>query len=70
MKRFKTYGDIVQNARDKDELEELLRRCHNHVPAVILFLEVSQNVNCVGGSHPVKYLLLKHNNFKMIISLM
>ena len=38
-KRMKKYGDITQNARDADELEELLRRFNNRVPAVIFFLE-------------------------------
>ena len=38
-KRMKKYGDITQNARDTDELEELLRRFDNRVPAVIFFLE-------------------------------
>ena len=38
-KRMKKYGDITQNARDADELEELLRRFDNRVPAVIFFLE-------------------------------
>ena len=33
------YGDITQNARDNDELEELLKRFDNRVPAVIYFLE-------------------------------
>ena len=36
---MKKYGDITQNARDADELEELLRRFNNRVPAVIFFLE-------------------------------
>ena len=38
-KRMKKYGDITQNARDADELEELLCRFDNQVPAVIFFLE-------------------------------
>ena len=36
---MKKYGDITQNARDADELEELLCRFDNRVPAVIFFLE-------------------------------
>ena len=38
-KRMKKYGDITQNARDAGELEELLCRFNNRVPAVIFFLE-------------------------------
>ena len=38
-RRMKKYGDITQNARDADELEELLRYFDNRVPSVILFLE-------------------------------
>ena len=36
---MKKYGDITQNARDADELEELLCRFNNRVPSVIFFLE-------------------------------
>ena len=38
-KRMKKYGDITQNARDADEIDELLCRFNNRVPAVIFFLE-------------------------------
>ena len=37
--RMKKYGDITQNARDADELQELLRYFDNRVPSVIFFLE-------------------------------
>ena len=36
---MKKYGDITQNARDADELDELLCRFNNRVPSVIFFLE-------------------------------
>ena len=38
-RRMKNYGDITQNARDAEELEELLRYFDNRVPSVIYFLE-------------------------------
>ena len=36
---MKKYGDIPQNARDADELKNLLCRFNNRVPSVIFFLE-------------------------------
>jgi hypothetical protein len=39
VKRRKIYGDITQNASGPNELEELLKRFNNHVPAVIFYLE-------------------------------
>ena len=38
-RRMKNYGDIIQNSRDAEELEELLRYFDNQVPSVIYFLE-------------------------------